>query len=397
MRRTIYKTLFFFFLVTQSYAQKTSLDQGRVTTKKYYAEIAYENINGKLIIPVVINGKTYRFLFDTGAPNLITSKLKEELGFKPGKGISVSDANNARQRMEVITIPLFSLGNISFKNTASLVYQGADNILFDCFNIDGIIGSNIFKKSVVQILSKEKLIIITNDAKKLTIKNRKASKLRLVGSQSSPYILVQLKGEKKATEEVLFDSGANGFYDLCLKNYNTFKPHKVISTLSEGQGANSIGLFGVAENQTQYLVKIPQIIINDAVFKNTTTITESDDSSRMGSELLDYGNVTIDFKNRKFYFDAFSKEQDIEEKQFGFTPTLIDNKMVVGIVWDESLKEKVQFGDEILYVNGIDFNAIDTCDFITKPSMFKLQDTLDVTLKNEKGETYKVQLKRKSL
>lgn len=395
MHRTVYKALLFFFVFTLSHAQKTSLDKGRITTKTYYTEISYENVNGKLIIPVTINSKTYRFLFDTGAPNLITSELKKQLAFTSGNAISVSDANNARQQMEVITIPLFKLGDVFFKNTAALVYDGTDNVLFDCFHIDGIIGSNIFKKSVIQILSKEKLIILTNTIKKLNIKSQNASRLKLVGSQRSPYILVQLKDETEATEEVLFDSGANGFYDLCLRHYNTFEPRDVISTISEGQGANSIGLFGVAQSQTQYRVKIPQMTINGTVFKNTTTITESDDNSRIGSELLDYGNVTLDFKNKKFYFDAFKPEIDLEEKQFGFTPTLVDKTMVVGIVWDESLKERVKFGDEILSVNGINFNNIDTCDFITTPSMFKASDTLDISLKNSQGDIYKMQFERK--
>ncbi len=394
MHRTVYKTLLFFFILSFSHAQKTSLNKGRITTKNYYAEIPYENVNGKLIIPVAIKGKTYRFLFDTGAPNLITAQLKEQLAFDSGNDISVSDANNAKQNMEVITIPLFTLGNISFKNTASLVYTGTDNILFDCFKIDGIIGSNIFKKSIVQILSKKKLIVITNNPKKLNLKNQKASKLKLVGSQSSPYIIVELNGEKKAVEDVLFDSGANGFYDLCLKHYNTFKPHHIFTTLSKGQGANSIGLFGVGDMQNQYRVIIPKMTINGTVFKNAITITDSDDNSRIGSEILNYGNVTIDFKNKKFYFEAFDPEVNLEEKQFGFTPTLMDKKMVVGIVWDASLKEKIQFGDEILEVNGIDFSTIDVCDFITNTSIFKEQDTLDILFKKHMGEPYKIQLKR---
>lgn len=40
-----------------------------------------ELIKGVIIIPVEINGKTYRFLFDTGAINSISDDLQEELGF----------------------------------------------------------------------------------------------------------------------------------------------------------------------------------------------------------------------------------------------------------------------------------------------------------------------------
>lgn len=394
MHKTIYKILVFVLVVTFSHAQNTSLNKGRITSKNYYSEIPYENVNGKLIIPVTIKNKTYRFLFDTGAPNLISTQLKDQLGLKSGNYISVSDANNASEKMELITIPFFSLGNLTFKNTASLVYNSANNIVFDCFKIDGIIGSNIFKKSIVQILSKKQLIIITDDPKKLNLSNQKASKLKLLGSQSSPYFSIGLIGKKRATEDVLFDTGASGFYDLCLKHYKTFKPHNVISTLSNGKGSNSIGLFGIAETQSQYRVRIPELTINETAFNNVITITESDNNSRVGSKLLNYGDVTIDFKNKKFYFSPFETEINLEEKQLGFTPTLNNKKLVVGIVWDESLKDKIKFGDEILEVNGVNFNNVNECDFITKESIFKENDTLDILFKNKKGETIKILLKK---
>ena len=394
MHKTIFKTLVLFLVVATSFAQNLSLDKGRVTTKNYYTEIPYENVNGKLIIPVTIKNKTYRFLFDTGAPNLITSELKEQLNLESGNNISVSDANNASQKMEIIRIPLFTLGNVSFKNTTTLVYGGTDNILFDCFQIDGIIGSNIFKKSIVQISSKKQVIIITNSSKKLNLKKQKASKLKLIGAQSSPYFQLELNGEKKITENVLFDTGASGFYDLCLKHYKTFKPHNVVTTLSEGKGASSIGLFGIGETQNQCRVKIQKLSINGTTFSNVNTITESDNNSRIGSELLNHGTVTLDFKNKKFYFFSFKSDIDLEEKQLGFTPTLNNKKFIVGFVWDDSIKDKIAFGDEILEVNGIDFKTISICNFITKESAFKENDTLDIIFKNSKGDTKKLRLKK---
>ncbi len=394
MNQTIYKTLLFFLIVISSYAQNLNLDKGRITTKNYYTEILYKNVNGKLIIPVTIKNKTYRFLFDTGAPNLITSQLSKQLKLESGNNISVSDANNASQKMKIITLPFFTLGNVSFKNTTALVYNGTDNMLFDCFKIDGIIGSNIFKKSIVQISSKKQVIIITNHPKKLNLKSQKSSKLKALGAQSSPYFQLVLHGEKQVTENVLFDTGSSTFYDLCLKHYNTFKPHNVVTAVSEGKGASNIGLFGIADAQNQYRVKIPKLSINKTNFSNVITITESNDNSRVGSDLLNHGIVTLDFKNKKFYFSPFETEINLEEKLLGFTPTLNNKKLSVGFVWDESIKDKISFGDEILEVNGVAFNTIDICDFITKESVFKESDTLNILFKNNKGETNKIRFKK---
>ncbi|MFD1615125.1 retropepsin-like aspartic protease [Gelatiniphilus marinus] len=394
MHKTIFNSLLFFLILNFSCAQNPSLDKGRITTKNYYTEIPYEDVNGKLIIPVTIKNKTYRFLFDTGAPNLISTKVKKDLNINSDNEISVSDANSTKEKMGIATLPYFTLGNITFKNTTALVYNDADNFLFNCLKIDGIIGSNVLKKSIVQISSKKNLIIITNSRKKLNLKKQNASKLKLVGGQKSPYIPIKLIGEKSLTEYVLFDTGASGFYDLCLKHYKTFKPHKVINTLSEAKGAANIGLFGVEGVQNQYRVKIPKLSINGTHFNNVITVTESDNNSRVGSELLDYGDVTLDFKNKKIYFHPFETELNLDEKLLGFKPTLNNKKLIVGFVWDEALKDKIAYGDQIIEVNGINFESINICDFITKESIFKEINTLDISFKNSQGEINKIRLKK---
>ena len=47
--------------------KKFNPSAGIVTPKNYSTVIPYENVNGKIIIKVEVNGKPYRFVFDTGA------------------------------------------------------------------------------------------------------------------------------------------------------------------------------------------------------------------------------------------------------------------------------------------------------------------------------------------
>ena len=386
MLKTILNIFFCICFINISLGQKSIFRTGNATSKRFYSEIKYKNLNGKIIIPVVIKGETYQFLFDTGAPNLISENLWEELNFKKGKDISVSDANQKKEQMRLTTLPLITIGNVSFKNTGALVFNNKDNLVFDCFKIDGIIGSNLLRKSIVQIKSKESKLIITNDYRKLNLSKKNASKLTLVGNQSSPYINIKLKGEETATELLLLDTGASGFYDLNKKNYQVMMPKDLIKTISEGQGTSSIGMFGNADNSIQYRVLVPELIINSQSFKNVIAITGDDDNSRIGSDIIKYGNITIDFKKRMFYFDAFKMITDLNEKLLGFTPTIQNNKLVVGIVWDEKLKNKLNFGDEILEINGVDFSNVDLCDLITEESIFKKSDSLNISIKNNNGD-----------
>ncbi|GAA4883084.1 hypothetical protein GCM10023311_01500 [Flaviramulus aquimarinus] len=394
MNKIIASVCFLVVFINLSNAQKNYFKTGHSIPKNYYTEINYEDINSKIIIPVTIEGETYRFLFDTGAPNLISKNIWEKIGSKTMKQITVSDANQKKQRMELASIPHLTIGNVSFKNTIALVFNNKNNFVFDCFGIDGIIGSNLLRKSIVQIQSKQKLLILTNDSKKLHLNKKYASKLMLVGNQSSPYINIVLKGEDSGTENLLFDTGASGFYDLNKKNFILLSKKNIVKIISKGNGSSSLGMFGIANESEQYRVKIPELKINNQVFKNVITTTGNDNNSRIGSDILNYGIVTLNFIKKMFYFEAFKSVKNLNKKLFGFSPTISNNKLIVGFVWDDLLKDKIQYGDEIIEINNINIENTDICDLINKKSVFKENNTLELVFKNSKGEKNKLLVKK---
>lgn len=397
MSRLFFNIILCFVLIHASHAQKHDFKTGKPITKTYYTQIPYENVRGKIIIPVTINNTVYRFLFDTGAPNLISSTLAEAINSNNNTTISVNDANNNKQRMGLTTIPLLTIGGVSFKNSSALVFDDNNNLVFNCFNVDGIIGTNLLRKSVVQILPKENQIIFTNNYRKLQLDKNKAIAMDLKGNQSSPYISISIKGDKNAKENALIDTGASGFYDMCKTTFNTLKEHQVVKSFASGSGTSSLGLFGSSEAQTQHLVNIPTITIANHDFKNITTETSSDTNSRIGSDILKYGNMTLDFKHKQFYFSPFNTESDVTESYFGFTPTIQDNTLIVGIVWDDTLKDKISPGDEILKVDDTDFSELNICELVTRNSPFKAQDLIKLTVKTSSGDIKTLSLKKQQI
>lgn len=384
----------FIVLASQTHAQKTKFKSGTSSPRNYYSEIKYEDVNGKIVIPVSINNKTYRFLFDTGAPNVISSGIFETLNIEKSTEITVSDANNKKQNMKNAIIPSLTIGDVIYKNSQALVFDDTNNIVFNCFEIDGIIGTNLLRKSIVKILPKENLLVLTNDRKRMSLSKDEAIDMVLRGGQSSPYISIGLQGENNAKEFLLLDTGASGFYDMCKKNYSTLKERNVTHELGNSIGASSLGMFGATKESVQYRVQIPTIKIVNHEFKNVITTTGNDDNSRIGSDILKYGDMTLDFRNKKFYFNPFEKQSDLDEKLFGFTPTIAENKLIVGMVWNEDLKEHMSYGDEILKVNDTDLAYLDLCHLLTMPSLFKNESTINITFKNENDEVNTMTLHR---
>lgn len=376
------------FLLLSNYcvAQNINLNLGNSKELNYYSEIPFEYVNGKIIVSVLINENKYRFLLDTGAPNLITKRLSTILNLESLQELKISDANQIKSTMNIVQLPNLTIGSIIFENSVALSSQDENNLVFDCFEIDGFIGSNLLRNSIIQIDVKNKILIITNDLKKLHLNNENSSKLSLFGQQSSPFIWLKLTGSKDSgKEQVLLDTGMKGFYDISHKNYIKFKDEKIFSEVANGKGSESIGLSGTSPESEQVRLLLKHMKIANSAFLNISTTTTNDNNSRIGIGLFENGIGTIDFINKKFYFEQYEHNKDLIEKYLPFSRTIINNKLSIGIVWDEKLKAKINYGDEIIEINGKNYENYKLCDFINK-SIFENITVSEIKIRNKKGE-----------
>ena len=92
-----------------------------------------------------------------------------------------------------------------------------------------------------------------------------------------------------------------------------------------------------------------------------------------------------------------SMKKELETVQFKrfFNPTFFDKKLVVGIVWDEELKNTIEFGDQILEVNGRNLAQLDFCKLVLGTSIFKKGEKIfKIKFKNSKDSIFTLDLKR---
>ncbi|UPQ78635.1 retroviral-like aspartic protease family protein [Flavobacterium azooxidireducens] len=380
--------ILFLFVSSLIFSQKLAFDQGKINQKNYYEEISFELVNDKIMLPVVINNKTFTFLLDTGAPNLISKRVLEEINVQNTKKINVSDANNQSDEMEMVAIESMKLGNLSFENNVALVSDLDNHFILKCFKMDGFIGSNLLRNSVIKISLKDKRIIITDDIKNLKTKS-KPSKLKLFGEQKSPYVKINFSkdGKKDVTEEVLIDTGMDGFYEMSNRAFGILSTENVWEELSRSTGSSSIGLFGTAPLKEQVLLKAPFFEINNTRFENLITNTTDDNNSRLGLDLLKHGDIIIDFKKKKFYFEAVENIV-LDKKPPIYSATIIDHKYSVGFVWDVTLRDKMNYGDEIIRVDSFVIEEMDFCDIVKIKNFRKDNQAYEIEVKSkDKTET----------
>ena len=97
------------------------------------------------------------------------------------------------------------------------------------------------------------------------------------------------------------------FYSMNTPTYEKVKDSGFIETLFSGFGATSMGLSGAEEASEKFRIKIPQIKIGRGKFQNITAETMTSPISLLGTKLLDYGIVTIDFAQGLFYFEPYDE------------------------------------------------------------------------------------------
>jgi hypothetical protein len=372
MKLTLVILLSFLLFSLSSYSQKISLNGGGTKAKNYLITLPYEVVGGGFVVKATVKGKEKRFVFDTGAPMAVQQSWYSQ---NDGQKIKIGDANNNTESTGFAVIDSVNLGGVIFENIPAVVLKG-DDIIAKCLSIDGFIGSNLLRNSIVQFDTDRKLILITDNQDSLKLSQQYATKMRL-DNQSNP--LITIKINDKESEIILFDSGSDGFYDQSYVYILLYNKQQIFSDSLTGLGSSSIGLWGVEKPQKQQRFKIPSLKIGDTDITNTWTTVTQDWRSRVGLELLNYGKVTIDYRKRKFYFEPKTNPQPYKNESWPVSLTAKDGKVFVGMVWS-SVADKVKLGDEVIEIDGQTPKANSTiCDMI-----------LDYPLNNKQSATLKL-------
>ena len=327
--------------------------------QQYKATIPYRMVGEKMVIEMKVNGNARPFIFDTGGRTALTTKACQALQITATDSMKVTDVNNVESyykttRIENLTTPD---DVINFKNAPSLIINEVKG--WECFGVDGIIGSDLFASTIVSIDSQTKNIIVTSAEKPSTVSLRKM--LNFTKEGGMPIVNVQIAPVSNIT--VLFDTGSPSLLSLIESDFERIKPEASMEVVSEGYGEGSIGVAGQADKASSYRVHIPLLSVGATKFRNLTTHTDKHPYTLLGVKLLQYGKVTIDYPRGRFYFEAFQPDNEINNQCNNFDLTVKDGDLFVSTVWS-STKGKIEVGDKVIKINGKPAKKYDFCESI---------------------------------
>ncbi|MBW7674372.1 aspartyl protease family protein [Chryseobacterium chendengshani] len=353
------KSLFIFLIcyITSVSAQgKRFFESGEVVLKNPVEKINLTFANELPLVNVFISGKPYQFLFDTGAPTVISSAVYNELNLKKKHTSKVGDSQKNKQQQIFTELPEMIVDQIVFKNIGAVVLD-LEGPEFGCLKIDGIIGANQMAKLFWRINYSENLLEAAKDLKEFSINEYETVFNFKPKPQKTPMIESQILDKKM---NLTFDTGFTGGIKISENNYDP-QNGKVQSV--ETYGVNSVGAYGTGKPLSSYHFRANEVLLAGQKFENEIIMTGN--SGLVGNEFLKKFKFIIDWQNNKVYLHRLANIPPKLES-FGFAYRFIDLKAKVVLVF-QGTSNPIKIDDEILSINNVSFENLDkasSCNYL---------------------------------
>lgn len=305
----IYLTILLFFSSCSMNSYKR-FSRGELKVSEFNESISFENLKGLAILPVKINGITYRFLFDSGAPTSISKRLQAEYKFRVIDGGDIKDSEGFKTKIEYVSVDSLQLGEVFFTDQTAFVGDFEKNPILACMNVDGIFGSNTqrfcnwtidFSQETIQFFSAP----VDSDGNFLNFTTDHQYDINL-----------DLELEGATIENITLDYGSNGSISIDENGYDNLETFNIIDTSIVRVGYSQSGISGnVNEIRSKY-GRINQVSSIHHAFDSMRVSVRK--SRLLGTDILSKAVVTIDWGNHRIWFEDTSTPFD-PGKAFGLS------------------------------------------------------------------------------
>lgn len=395
MRYFIFLACLFLFSCSSSNKARKLLLAGELHRTDFKEVVAYEDFGGWIVVSVRFHGLegTYDFLFDTGAPNVISTELAEKLNLKPLTKDRVGSSNSLSQKTAFSKIDTIYIGDLAFSNTGVIILDFDRSPDMVCLGkkVDGIIGSNLMRQAIWQINYQDQTLTITDDTATIAIPNQMEIPFK-PKTQGTPRIAAQVNG---VDFKLTVDTGKKRGIDLTAAEFK--QVHKTFDTLriTRGFGIVSSGIFGV-ERDTLLMAKVPNVKIGAYELDTTVFTIKKKAGNLVGNDFLNNYIVTINWQNNRLYLAPVKDTTDITTTSFGFGYEFKNQNFYVSFLYEEgdAIKQGVQIGDQLLSIDGVSLEnkTVDTFCGLKNDGITQ-KETKEVLLKAKRNEeilTFKI-------
>lgn len=365
---------------------------GEVLNEPFNETIQFEENLGLIIVPVEINGKIYRFLWDTGATSSVSDELQNEFHFEVVSQGHYVDTDNNRQAIDYVQVDTLRIGDVVFIDQVAFVENFKANPILKCMALDGIIGGNLIRYCNWTIDYEKDEMVLSSDLSEGVKENSLSIPFKYDNDLD---ILVDIKIGRAKISNIVIDYGSNGSISLPKRVFDFLKEKQIITETFVEAGTKNSGLIGKPVKLEREYAYTDSLFIGEKMH-NDVEVREGV-HALIGKKILSRYLITIDWDNQRLYFNDYSSDPD-QNKTFGFALGVRGSEVYVQSVIKHSPAFIKGLEPEMIVtrLNSLDFTKSATyCNYIDL--MNSDPDELTVEYQDEEGNLKLVTIKSQRL
>ena len=314
----------------------------------------YDDPQGIPVVNVSINGKSYPFLFDTGAQMTCISDevvSKEQLEVRLTNNYIIGMSGNISYTL----LPSVSLGSMIIDSLEAIVLPG-NNPSLRAIGVVGIIGANTLLNLVVTFDAQSKAITLSRSSF-----DERMDWIPMKLWDGLPLLALKLRGKEELYDVPgVFDSGSSmGAFGLpSVKGFEEWTAAGLIDSVEEGQGTTTLMLGGRVGMDKLYRGELKECHIGNGVFSGIPVYTGGIDYLLLCFKITDLGKLTLDYPNKRFSFTAYEGAAVWEGDQRPVTTAVINGELKITAVWGKEALEKIAPGYTVTALDGKPTNKV---------------------------------------
>lgn len=361
-------------------------------TKRICDTIPYEYIHDKIIIPVTVNGIKVKYIVDSGGQTGTMWEYAQKMGAQAtGATVNITDLNGAGQNFQMATMANVELSaNYKLPELTTMVLATVG--LFEDLGVAGILGGDAFAQSVVTFDARKKIMVINYPYRP---EGLKVTDGVAIEPSRTHHIVVDMDfgGVNKP---ILFDTGAQGFLTIPKENFQDLLQQGACEQVATAYGISGVGLTGLTDPDSICKGNIREMTFLGKKFSNVGCVTSIGRTTIIGVEILKYGKVVADYMRNRFYFFPFDDTvQDLggAPKTWNVEILPANERFEITTVWD-SMKDKVNFGDQVININGTSLADLPMSQLEINKIMESIEGDVAYIVVMREGKEKKIEIRR---
>lgn len=362
-------TVFGFFFSQQGNPQHIN------SVQTYELPLEYTN-SSHLKVWCEIEGKSYPFILDTGASNIIFMDADDPLHKQAGVGLkwfSVGlDATSHLFFTWIYEVEEFKMSGLTFNN---FKFDGVRFKPNHCdSDIKGIIGKDLMKHFTWYFNSSDRRIVIANNIESLSL-DQVFDTLNVSINRNSHHIRLRLKVDNSVKEPFILDTGYNGGIGLSANPESIGGEDKVRVIGNAGRSLSN-------KSDELHRYKIPLVKTSEENFvlaRNVAGYISPGRANLLGNKILKRWDYVLDYHNKQVLIRKDSSRSiSMNPRGYGLTFDVSDSMDVLLSSVDEDVyvSSGIEPGWKVSALNDHEINADNYCELVS--AAFR-KDTMKIT------------------